>query len=148
MADAERKLTSRVGPIEVDWPRSLGYYGGIGAAIAIGMIEWPVAVFIGAIPFVNLFQKGSLPLPFRFAAQVFDGAAKPVGGDSEGTIRAVRTPPRPKATSTTERATRPTRATPVRRQRTSTRERPDTTGDASTTPARRSRSKGTGSTTS
>jgi len=29
------------------------------------------------------------PNPARFVAQVFEGVAKPVGGDSEGTVRVV-----------------------------------------------------------
>jgi hypothetical protein len=55
--------------------------------------DWPVAVFIGAIPAIKLLQRGDLPKQVRFAVQLFEGAAKPVGGDGEGTVELVRTPP-------------------------------------------------------
>ena len=37
-------------------PRTAGYYGGIAAAVALGVIDWPVALFIGAIPVVELLK--------------------------------------------------------------------------------------------
>jgi hypothetical protein len=83
----DRGLVVHTGPIEVDIPRSLGYYGGIALAVGVGIIEPPLAVFIGAIPIVKMLMHGNAPQPLRFLGQIFDGAAQPVGGDAEGTIR-------------------------------------------------------------
>ncbi len=58
------------------------------------MIEWPVGLFLAAIPLVKLLDRNALPRAIRFGVHVFDGMAKPVGGDAEGTVRMVRTPPR------------------------------------------------------
>ena len=82
----DRGLVSHIGPVKVDWPRSLGYYGGIGIALAAGVIDPPLAIFIGAIPFLKMLNRPKAPLPVRFVGQVLDGAAKPVGGSSEATI--------------------------------------------------------------
>lgn len=82
----DRGLTSRIGPVEVDWPRSIGYYGGIGVAVAAGMMEPPLALFIAAIPFLKMLNRPNASWPTRFVGQVLDGAAKPVGGSSEATI--------------------------------------------------------------
>ena len=60
-------LVSRIGPFEVDLPRSLGFFGGVALAVGAGLIEPPL----------------------RFVAQIFEGVAKPVGGDSQGTVRIV-----------------------------------------------------------
>ncbi len=89
MAEAEedRGLTSQIGPVQIDWPRSIGYFGGIGLATALGFIEPPVAIFIAAIPFFKMLNRPEAPRPARFIAQVLDGAAKPVGGESEATIQ-------------------------------------------------------------
>ncbi len=85
-AAQDRGLVSHIGPITVDWPRSLGYYGGIGIAVAVGAIEPPLAIFIAAIPFLKMLNRPKASLPVRFISQVLDGAAKPVGGSSEATI--------------------------------------------------------------
>jgi hypothetical protein len=88
---------SRMGPLEVDWPQSIGYFGGIALAVALELIEPPVAIFIAAIPFVKLFKQPGEVKPARFVSAVLEGAAKPVGGDSESTIRlakpAAQSPP-------------------------------------------------------
>ncbi|GAC1639383.1 MAG: hypothetical protein NVS4B2_28800 [Chloroflexota bacterium] len=89
-APENRDLVSRVGPIEVDWPRTTGYYAGIGLAVALGMIEAPLAVFIGAVPFLKMLNRPNSSLPARLISQTLDGASKPVGGDGESTIRVVR----------------------------------------------------------
>lgn len=36
------QLVSRVGALEIDWPRSLGFFGGIVAAVGAGLIEPPL----------------------------------------------------------------------------------------------------------
>lgn len=86
---AEPGLVSRVGALEVDWPRSLGFFGGIAVAVGAGLIEPPLGLFIAAVPFLKMLDLPSLPDRARFVAQVFEGVAKPVGGDSEGTVRIV-----------------------------------------------------------
>ena len=49
-AQQDRGLVSHIGPLKVDWPRSIGYYGGISIAVAARAIEPPLAIFIAAIP--------------------------------------------------------------------------------------------------
>jgi hypothetical protein len=73
----------------MDWPRSIGYFGGIGIAVAAGIIDPPLGLFIAAVPFLKMLDLPRLPNLPRFVGQVFEGVAKPVGGDSEGTIRVV-----------------------------------------------------------
>jgi hypothetical protein len=82
-----RGLTITFGRIEIDVPRSLGYFGAVGVAVAFGVIEPPLGVFIAAVPFVKMLGKADLIQPVRFAAAVIDGAAQPVGGEAEGTVR-------------------------------------------------------------
>lgn len=85
----EQKLgmTSRIGPIEIDWPRTIGYYGGIGLATAFELIEPPLALFIAAIPLLKMLNRPGASRPTRFVGQLLDGAAKPVGGSAEATIQ-------------------------------------------------------------
>lgn len=85
--EQDRGLVSRIGPVEIDWPRSIGYYGGIGLATAFGLIEPPLAIFIAAVPLFKMLNHPKASRPTRFAAQLLDGAAKPVGGSAEATLR-------------------------------------------------------------
>lgn len=87
MAEQDKGLTTRIGQFEIDWPQSLGYYGGIALATVFGMIEPPVAIFIAAVPFFKLLNRPEALLPVRFVGQVLEGASKPVGGDGEATVR-------------------------------------------------------------
>lgn len=80
-------MTSRIGPIEIDWPRTIGYYGGIGLATALEIIEPPLALFIAAIPLLKMLNNPKASAPTRFVGQLLEGAAKPVGGSSEATIQ-------------------------------------------------------------
>jgi hypothetical protein len=100
VAQEDEGLVSRVGPIEVDWPRSLGFFGAVGVATVIGLIEPPLGVFIAAVPFVKMLNRPQLPTPTRFVSQILDGMVKPVGGDAEGTIRFAQ----PEHKSTSRRA--------------------------------------------
>ena len=86
MDEQARGLTSRFGPIEVDWPRSIGYYGGISLAIALGYIEAPLGIFLAGIPLFKMLNRPQAARSLRFVAQILEGAAKPVGGDSSATI--------------------------------------------------------------
>jgi hypothetical protein len=88
-APQDRGLVSSIGPLKVDWPRSIGYYAGIGIAVAVEAIEPPLALFIAAIPFLKMLNRPSASQAVRFISQVLDGASKPVGGDSEATIQLV-----------------------------------------------------------
>jgi len=85
----QRGLTGTVDDthIEVDWPRSIGFFGAIGAAVALDLVSMPIAVFIAAVPFLKLMNRPNAPTPQRFFSHLVDGAAKPVGGDAEGTVR-------------------------------------------------------------
>jgi|SRR5579884_3297679 len=81
-----RGLVERIGPLEIDWPRTAGYYGGIGLALAFELIEPPVGLFIAAVPFLKMLNQPGAPRPVRLVAQFFDGAAQPVGGSAPATI--------------------------------------------------------------
>jgi hypothetical protein len=83
----EDGLVSRLGPIEIDWPRSIGFFGGIGVAVGIGIIDPPIGLFIAAVPFLKMLNSSRAPKPSKFIGQVIEGVAKPVGGDSQGTVR-------------------------------------------------------------
>lgn len=87
MPQEDQGLTTRLGPVEIDWPRTIGYYGGIGLATAFELIEPPLALFIAAIPFFKMLNYPRMPRPTRFLAQFLDGASTPVGGNAEATLR-------------------------------------------------------------
>ncbi len=46
----ENVLEVQVGTVEVDVPRSIGFFGGLAAATGLGLIEPPFALFIAALP--------------------------------------------------------------------------------------------------
>jgi len=83
----DKRLLGRVGPVEVDVPLALGYYGGIGLAVALEMLEPPLAIFIAAVPFFKMMNRPNSTLPARILAKLLAGAAKPVGGDGEAAVR-------------------------------------------------------------
>jgi hypothetical protein len=85
--EQKQGMTSHIGPIEIDWPRTIGYYGGIGLATAFELIEPPLALFIAAIPLLKMLNHPRASRPTRFVGQLLDGAAKPVGGSAEATIQ-------------------------------------------------------------
>jgi hypothetical protein len=87
VADEEQPLTLRLGSLEVDVPESIGFFGGVFLAVGVGLIEPPLGLFIAAVPFLKMLDIPRLPLPVNFLGHVMQGAAKPVGGDSDGTIR-------------------------------------------------------------
>lgn len=87
MSEEDRGLTSQIGPVEIDWPRTIGYYGGIGLAVAFELIEPPLALFIAAVPFLKMLNMPQASRPIRFVAQLLEGASKPVGGSAEATLR-------------------------------------------------------------
>ena len=87
-------MISHIGPIEIDWPRTIGYYGGVGLATAFELIEPPLALFIAAIPLLKMLNHPGASAPTRFVGELLDGAAKPVGGSSEATIQLKSEPAR------------------------------------------------------
>lgn len=82
-AQEDRDLVGRVGPMEVNWPRSIGYFGGLGLAVAFGVIEPPLGLFIAAVPFFKMLNRPKAPRSVRLVSQLLDGASQPVGGDVE-----------------------------------------------------------------
>src|SRR5947208_470341 len=54
--EQQQGMVSRFGPIQIDWPRTIGYYGGIGLATAFELIEPPLALFIAAIPLLKMLN--------------------------------------------------------------------------------------------
>jgi hypothetical protein len=83
----DQGMVAQVGPLEVDIPHSIGYYGAIGLAVALEIIEPPVGLFIAAVPLFKLLKQRGEPAPTRFVGAILEGAAKPVGGDAEAVIR-------------------------------------------------------------
>jgi hypothetical protein len=79
-------LEVQVGTVEVDIPRSVGYFGGLAAAVGLGLIEPPLALFIAAVPVFKVLTNTALPRAVRVVGEVLEGAAKPVGSDAEGVI--------------------------------------------------------------
>ncbi len=101
----DRGLVSTIGPVQIDWPRTVGYYGGVAAAVAFGMLEPPLGIFIAAVPFVKMLNRPNSSFPARLVAQTLEGAAKPVGGDSDSSITAVRSHTSAAGTSVASRLT-------------------------------------------
>lgn len=106
-------VTGRTDHIEIDWPRSIGFFGALGAAIALDLVPVAIGAFVAAVPFLKLMNRPNASKPQRFVGHLVDGAAKPVGGDSEGTIRWA-----PRELRATARRRPPRRPRTARRQRT------------------------------
>ena len=90
MSDAQQEdqpFVVRLGPIAIDVPRSIGFFGGIAAAIALDLIAPELALFVAAVPLVKLLKRKDATKPERAIAAVIEGAAKPLGGDAEETVR-------------------------------------------------------------
>jgi hypothetical protein len=83
----EGEFTSTVGPLRIDWPRAVGYYGAVGAAVAFEVIAPPLGLFIAAVPLLKLLKRKHASRFERLVAALFEGAGKPVGGDAEGVVR-------------------------------------------------------------
>lgn len=86
MSDESSLYEVQVGPVLVDVPRSIGYFGGVSAALALGLIDPPLAAFIAATPFLVMLTHRRLPIPIRFVGEALEGAAKPIGGDDDGYV--------------------------------------------------------------
>ena len=91
MADDQQQqdqpFVTKIGPLHVDWPRSLGYFGGIALAVAFDLVAPELALFVAAIPIVKLLKRKNATKLEKAVAAVIEGAAKPLGGDAESTVR-------------------------------------------------------------
>jgi hypothetical protein len=92
--DDDDDLVTRVGPLEIEWAKSLGYFGGVALGIACDIISPPIGIFIAAVPIVRLLKAPGRPWAIRVVADALEGAAKPVGGDFEATVRWAQPPVR------------------------------------------------------
>lgn len=79
-------LEVRAGRVEIDVPRSIGYFGGLAVAVGLGLVEPPLALFIAAVPASKVLTNSALPRAVRVLGEVLEGAAKPVGSDADGVI--------------------------------------------------------------
>ncbi|MBB5156914.1 hypothetical protein [Saccharopolyspora phatthalungensis] len=79
-------LAVEVGRVRVDVPRSVGYFGGLVAAVGLGLIEPPLAICIAAVPAFKALTNSALPKTVRVMGELLEGAAKPVGSDAEGVV--------------------------------------------------------------
>jgi hypothetical protein len=91
-SDNRKMLHVELGPVQIDVPQTVGYFCGIGAAVALGLLEPPLAAFIAAVPLIKILADPGSPAPVRFVAEILQGAAKPVGSDAEGTVRLAKPP--------------------------------------------------------
>jgi hypothetical protein len=109
----DQGLVTRIGSLEIDWPKTLGYFGGVWLAVAYDVIAPPLGVFIAAIPLLKLLKHPDRPWPLRIVSDVLEGAAKPVGGDAETTVRSAA----PARAHDQGRGSLPRRPAPRRRHR-------------------------------
>jgi hypothetical protein len=71
----------------VDVPRSVGYFGGAAAAVALGLVEPPLGVFIASVPVIKVLTHRAAPTAVRLMGEILEGGAKPVGGDGDAVVR-------------------------------------------------------------
>ncbi len=91
----DRGMVTRAGPLVVDWPRSFGYFGAVALAVVFDVIPLSLGAFIAAVPFIKLLKQPSFSPRTHFVAAILEGAAVPVGGESESVVRlAIPTHPR------------------------------------------------------
>ena len=81
------QLVTQIGRLHIDWPRSVGYFGGIAVALALELIAPEIALFVAVIPLVKLLKRKDAPRIEKVIAEVIEGAAIPLGGDAESTVR-------------------------------------------------------------
>jgi hypothetical protein len=67
--------------VAIDVPRSIGYYEGAALAVAVGVIEPPLGVFIAAVPFLKFLTYRGLPLAVQFVGEVFGRGVQTGLGD-------------------------------------------------------------------
>ena len=90
MSDAhaeDQPFVVEIGSLKVDIPRSVGYFGGLALAVAFDVITPELGLLIALVPVLKLLKRRNATLPERAVASVLEGAAKPVGGDAEATVK-------------------------------------------------------------
>src|SRR2546429_9311431 len=87
MAEQDRRVTRHIGPLDSDWPRSIGYYGGIGLAGAAGMVGAPVALSVAPIPFLKMLNPPTRAWAPGFVPPVGECPPQPAGGAPLGAIQ-------------------------------------------------------------
>src|SRR5215813_7512520 len=85
-----RGLKTRIGRVEIDWPKSIGYFGGVALAVGFDVISPPIGLFIAAIPILRVITVPGHAWPIRAVADTLQTAAKPVSGDADGAVRMAR----------------------------------------------------------
>lgn len=85
--EEDKPFLVSIGPVVVDVPRSIGYFGGLAAAVALELVAPELALFVAVVPLIKLLKRKHASLTERAFAAVVEGAAKPVGGDAESTVR-------------------------------------------------------------
>ena len=66
---------------------AIGYYGGIGLALAFEMMEPPLALFIAAIPIFKMLNRPRASWPTGLVSQLLHGMASPDGNDGDRAIQ-------------------------------------------------------------
>ena len=66
------------GTVEVDVPRSVGYFGGLAVAVGIGLIEPPLALFIASVPVFKVLTNTALPPLVRAVCELLEGRPNPL----------------------------------------------------------------------
>jgi hypothetical protein len=90
MSDVQKEdqpFVYEFGPLKIDVARSLGFFGGLALAVGFELLAPELALFIAAVPLVKLLKRRDATTPERAIAALIEGAAKPVGGDAEATVR-------------------------------------------------------------
>jgi len=85
--EEDQPFVYEVGPLKIDVPRSLGFFGGLALAVGLELVAPELALIIAAVPLVKLLKRRNATPPERAVAAVIEGAAKPIGGDAEATVR-------------------------------------------------------------
>jgi hypothetical protein len=83
----EMEFVTTIGPVNIDWPRAVGYYGAVGLAVALDVVAPPLGLFIALVPLVKLLKRERATWGERLFGAVVEGAGKPVGGDADGVVR-------------------------------------------------------------
>ena len=66
---------------------AIGYYGGIGLALALEMMEPPLALFIAAIPILKVLNRPRASWPTGLSSQLLHGVTSPDGHDGASPIQ-------------------------------------------------------------
>lgn len=90
MSDAhteDQPFVVEIASLKIDVARSVGYFGGVALAVAFELIAPELGLVIALVPVLKLLKRRNATIPERAIAAVLEGAAKPVGGDAEATVK-------------------------------------------------------------